>query len=243
MRPALAVLSAALFMSLAVPACAQVRGGGGARRPAYGSNAWWVSGGATLLGLGPVPDGVSGSQWDFSGDPRWTVRGTIEKTIQPTTTFGIGVNHGTVDLRYQPLPGAPPVTPDPEAGEELARCRTAGCAAQLDFGGVQAVLRGGGADEGLYQIVEVTGGVNAFRNVRSRTDDTPLPAGTILDLTAGLGYGLGFALSRDLHLAFVQDWGIAWRTRDGLPDGTGRTYRTRNSRVTLRYGLGTFRRR
>jgi hypothetical protein len=106
---------------------------------------------------------------------------------------------------------------------------------------VQAVLRGGGAVEGLYQIVEATGGVNAFRNVRSKADGTALPAGTTLDLSAGIGYGIGFALSHDLHLAFVQDWGIAWRTREGLPDDTGRTYRTRNSRVTIRYGLGTFR--
>ena len=214
---------------------------GGARRQTYGTSGWWLSGGATVLGLGPVPDGVSGSQWDFSGDPRWTVRGTLEKAIQPTTTLGIGLNYGTVDLRYQPLPGAPAPVPDPEQSEAVTACRTAGCGAQLDFGGLHAVLRGGGAAEGVYQIVEATGGVNAFRNVRTREDGTALPAGTTLDLTAGIGYGIGFALDRDLHIAFVQDWGIAWRARDGIPEGTGRTYRVRNSRLTLRYGLGTFR--
>jgi hypothetical protein len=237
LRPALLLL-VTLLVAVS-PAAAQIRGGGPTRSSA--ASKWWVSGGAVVAGVGQVSDGESGSTWDFSGDPRWQVRGTLEKTLQPTTTLGVGVNFGTVDFRYRPLEGVAVIGPLPGDTSAVAVCRSAGCTAQMDLWSVQAVLRGGGAAEGLYQIVEATAGVMGFRGLQAKRDGSPLPVTDSWDVNAGIGYGIGFALASDFHIAFVQDWSIAWHRADGLPDGVGRTYQVRNSRITLRYGLGSFR--
>ncbi len=240
LRPAL--LQLVMLLAVSSSAEAQLRGGGGPVRSS-GLPAWWFSGGAVVAGVGTVNDGASGSTWDFTGDPRWQVRGSLEKAIQPTTTLGVGVNFGNVDFNYRPLAGGRVPDALPDEPESVATCRSVGCAGQVDLWSVQAVLRGGGAAEGLYQIVEATGGVIGFRGMRATVDGAALPVSNSVDINAGLGYGIGFALDRDFHIAFVQDFGIAWHAADGLPEGTGRTYRVRNSRITLRYGLGSFRRR
>ncbi len=230
-----------LLTLASAPLPAQLRGGGPVR--STGPNGWWFSGGAVVAGLGPVNDGPSGSTWDFGGDPRWQLRGTLEKAIQPTTTLGIGVNFGNVDFAYRPLPGAAVPDLTPVTPPSVALCVSSGCTGQVDLWGIQGVLRGGGGAEGLYQIVEATGGVTGFRNMRAKSDGSPLPVTNAMDINVGIGYGLGFALASDFHVAFVQDFGIAWHRGESLPEGTGRTYRVRNSRMTLRYGFGTWRRR
>jgi len=229
------------LLVIASPASAQLRGGGGGPTRATGLPKWWISGGAVAASMGTVSDGASASQWDFSGDPRWQVRGTLEKTVQPTTTLGVAVNFGNVDFNYRPLAGVTPPAALPDEPAAITECRTTGCASQADLWSVQAVLRGGGAAEGLYQIVEATAGVLGFRAMRATLDGSPLPVTDSYDVNAGIGYGIGFALAADFHIAFVQDWSIAWHRAEGLPEGAGRTYQVRNSRITLRYGLGSFR--
>lgn len=237
LRSALLLLASLLVAGS--PAAAQIRGGGPVRSTA--ASKWWISGGAVVAGVGTVSDGLSGSSWDFSGDPRWQVRGTLEKALQPTTTLGVGVNFGNVDFNYRPLAGGtiPGALPDEPA--TVTTCRTVGCTGQVDLWSIQAVLRGGGAAEGLYQIVEASAGVMGFRGMRVKSDAAALPVTNSYDVNAGIGYGIGFALDSDFHVAFVQDWGIAWHRADALPEGVGRTYRVRNSRITLRYGIGSFR--
>ncbi len=230
----LALLTLAWSPSLS----AQLRGGGGPVRSS-GISGWWFSGGAVVAGLGPVNDGRTGSTWDFDGDPRWQLRGTLEKAINPTTTFGIAVNYGNVDFEYRPLAGAPVLDVAPGTPGSVAACQSAGCQAQVNLMGLQAVIRGGGAREGLYQIVEASAGAIGFQKFTAQSDGAAFPIERAIDFTAGLGYGLGFALSSDAHIAFVQDFGIAWHSGESLPDGTKRTYRTRNTRITLRYGLGS----
>jgi hypothetical protein len=36
-------------------------------------------------------------------------------------------------------------------------------------------------------------------------------------------------------IGLVQDFGIGWHSKDNLPDDTGRTYRTRATRASLRF--------
>ena len=222
------------------PLAAQIRGGGPVR--VGGTPSWWLGGGVSATTIGTISDGRSGSTWTFDGDPRWLVRGALEKTIQPTTTIGLAVNWGTADLRYAPLAGAPVVDLAPGTSAELAQCFAAsGCTATADLWAAQLVLRGGGAREGLHQILEVTGGVSGYRALRTKASALVLPAEDAVDLTAGLGYGLGYAFGPDFHVGVVQDFGIAWHSGADLPEGTGRTYRLRNTRVILRYGFGTWR--
>lgn len=235
-------LALALAMAWSWPSAveAQIRGGGNSRPRASGVSGYWVSAGAAAAGLGPVKDGPSGSEWDFGGDPRWVLRGTIEKAMGATTTLGVAASFGNVDFGYGALDGAPPFDPMPGDTSSVTRCRVAGCTGQLDLWGLQAMLRGGGSNDGLYQVVEATAGVNSFRNLTVKSDGAALPIENTIDYNASLGYGIGFAFSSDFHVAFVQDFGIAWHRGEMLPEGTGRTYRTRNSRVTLRYGLGSW---
>ncbi len=235
------VLLALVVAPLGAPLSAQIRGGGQTRRPT-GTPSYWFSAGANVIGMGAVNDGATRSTWDFAGDPRWLVAGSIEKTMQPTSTLGISARYGTVDLAYGVLPGY--TDPDVLLGDTttVGQCRAVGCVATVESWGLQAVLRGGGGNDGLYQVVEVAAGVNGFRNMQAKSDGTLLPVKNAMDLNGSLGYGIGYALSSSLHVAFVQDFGIAWHSGDGLPDGTKRTYSTRNSRVTVRYGLGSYRR-
>lgn len=219
---------------------AQLRGGGPVR--VSGTPSWWVSGGVSATSINTISDGRSGSTWTFAGDPRWLVRGTIEKTLQPTTTLGLGVSWGTTDLRFAPLAGAPVANLLPGTPAELGACFTAdGCASLADLFSAQLVLRGGGAREGVHQILEVTGGVNGYRNFRTKTSALPLTVEDAIDVNVGLGYGIGYAFGPDFHVGLVQDIGIAWHSGADLPEDVGRTYRLRNTRVTIRYGFGTLR--
>lgn len=234
------VLALAMAWSLPVEVEAQLRGGGQSRPRVSGVSGYWISAGAAAAGLGPVKDGPSASQWDFGGDPRWLLRGTLEKAMGATTTIGLAASFGNVDFGYSNLEGAPVLDPMPGDTSSVTRCQSSGCTGQLDLWGLQAVLRGGGSNDGLYQVVEATAGVNSFRNLTVKSDGAALPIENTIDYNASIGYGIGFAFSSDFHVAFVQDFGIAWHRGEMLPEGTGRTYRTRNSRVTLRYGLGSW---
>jgi len=216
---------------------AQLRGGGNRPARSGGSSRFWFSGGASAVGLGTISDGPSGSVWDFTGDPLWLLRGSLEKSMGPGTTIGIAGSYGKVDFGYRPLAGV--AAPDPIPGDtsRAQACRVEGCTGQTEVWGAHGVLRGGGDSEGLHQIVEVAAGAMSFRNLTVKANGESLGIDNTIDVGASLGYGFGYAFSRDFQVAFVQDFGISWHRGDMLPDGTGRTYRTRNSRVTLRYGL------
>ncbi len=246
-RPLLtATLSAVFYVglctSLATPAEAQLRGDPNRRAVSSGPSAWWISGGVNAMRLGTVNDGASGSSWGFQGDPRWQARGAIEKAIRPSTTLGVAVSYGVVDFRYDPLTGTTlPALDDPSLA--VQECRTLGCVAEVDFWSALLVLRGGASTNGLFQVVEATTGFTSYRNHRTKEEADVLVTGATQDFTAGLGYGLGYALSSDLHVTLVQDFGYAWHTSEALPPGVRRSYEIRGTRLTLRYGFGTFQQR
>lgn len=233
----LAVVATLVVTPLTNTVHAQLRGGGNRPVRSTGTSSYWFSGGASVAGIGTISDGPSGSSWDFSGDPRWLLRGTLEKSVGATTTLGIAGSYGTVDFGFSPLAGAPAFDPVPGDTSLASACRVEGCTGQTEVWGAQAVLRGGGGSEGLHQIVEIVAGAMSFRNLSVKANGESLGIENTVDIGGSIGYGLGYALSRDFHVAFVQDFGISWHRGDMLPEGTGRTYRTRNSRITLRYGL------
>ncbi len=233
----LVIVATLLVTPLLTELHAQLRGGDNRPRRQTGTSRYWISGGASAAGLGTISDGPSGSTWDFTGDPRWLLRGTLEKSVGATTTIGIAGSYGTVDFGYRPLAGTGVLDPMPGDTSLANVCRIDGCTGQTEAWGAQAVLRGGGGSEGLHQIVEVAAGAMSFRNLRVKANGESLGVENTVDVGGSIGYGLGYALSRDFHVAFVQDFGISWHRGEMLPEGTGRTYRTRNSRITLRYGL------
>ena len=69
----------AMFLILCLTAttlAAQIRGRPAARAPDAG---WWFSGGAAAVILKDISDGATRSTWTFGSDPRWQMRGTLER--------------------------------------------------------------------------------------------------------------------------------------------------------------------
>jgi hypothetical protein len=56
-----------------------------------------------------------------------------------------------------------------------------------------------------------------------------------MGVAGSMGFGFGYTLSPGMVIGLVQDFGIGWHSKDNLPDDTGRTYRTRATRASLRF--------
>jgi len=232
MRPMWRPLLSGMLLTLAVasPAVAQIRGrppaGGQMRGPSQG---WWFSGGAAGMVINDINDGASGKLWRFGSDPLWQMRGTLEKAIDPMSTLGVSVGYGVVDLNVSRLPNTGVVDPAPGA------ICVDSCDAQVETWSLMGQFRSGGGD-GFHTFFEGQGGVNGFRNLRTKDTKEPLAGTTTqLDVAGSLGFGFGYTLSRGMVLTLVQDFGMGWHAKDNLPDGASRTYRTRATRAALRF--------
>ncbi len=219
---------------------AQIRGRPAARAPDAG---WWFSGGTAAVLLNDISDGATRSTWKFGSDPRWQMRGTLEKALDEATTIGLSAGYGVVDLSLSPIAytaAKPPTSP------ELPRRCATGCDAQTQLWTLMGQFRSGGTS-GFHTLFEAAGGVTGFRDLRVRADSAgvagvPLgPTQGQYDLSGTLGAGFGYGLSSTLHLALVQEFGMGWHAKSDLPDGTGRTWRARTTRASLRVGFGSHR--
>lgn len=221
-----------LLGGVVTDAQAQIRGrpptGGPPRRgPSQG---WWFSGGAAGLVMGAINDGASGKRWEFGNDPLWQARGTLEKALDNVTTLGVSAGYGVVDVNVSRLGGTSLVDPAPGA-VCFDRCQ-----AQVETWQLMGQFRSGGGP-GFHTFFEAQGGVNGYRNLRTKDSTaTPIGPGKMqMDPAGSLGFGFGYTLSPGFVLALVQDFGIGWHSRNDLPNGTSRTYRTRATRASLRF--------
>ena len=196
------------------------------RGPDYG---WWFSGGAAGLVMGGINDGATGKRWDFGADPRWQLRGTLEKATDAATTIGVSAGYGVVDVNLSRLPGSG--VPDPLPG---AICPDS-CSAQIETWQLMGQFRSGGGP-GFHTTFEAQGGVNGFRKLRTRDTGEAIGSSDLqLDVAGSLGFGFGYTLSPGMVISLVQDFGMGWHAKDNLPDGTSRSYRTRATRAALRF--------
>lgn len=189
-----------------------------------------MSGGAAGVVMGAITDGASNARWEFGKAPQWQARGTIEKALDAATTLGISAGYGVVDVNVSKLIVPGQVAPDPRA------VCISSCDAQLETWQLMGQFRSGGGP-GFHTFFEAQGGVNGFRNLRTR-DSTAAPIGpstTQMDLAGSLGFGFGYTLSPGLVLGLVQDFGMGWHSQENLPSDASRTYRTRATRATLRF--------
>lgn len=180
--------------------------------------------------MGAINDGASGARWEFGKAPVWQMRGTLEKALDEATTLGVSAGYGAVDVKVSRLEGTGVVDPLPGAV-----CVNA-CDAQVETWQLMGQFRSGGGP-GFHTFFEAQGGVNGFRNLRTR-DSTATPIGpntTQMDIAGSLGFGFGYTLSPGLVLGLVQDFGMGWHSRENLPRDASRTYRTRATRATLRF--------
>jgi hypothetical protein len=206
---------------------AQMRSG----RAVSGTPGWWFSAGAGAMGVGDIADGASNTRWRFLGDPRWVLRGTLEKSLDGTSSLGLAAAYGVIDVNVVRLRddigpvGLPPSCPPP-------------CDAQSQFWSAMLQFRSGG-NNGFHTVFEAAGGLIALRDFRARVDRSALAdLPSSLNPAGSLGFGFGYAMGRDFAITLVQDGGIAFHSKEALPENTGRTWRTRTTKAELRFGFG-----
>jgi hypothetical protein len=210
----------------------------GAQRPRIirvGEPAYWFSAGiGGFSGNGDnagVNDGRTGSAWNFGNSLNLQYRASLEKSTGNGMSLGIAGTYSRVPFVYSsdftvPLPN----------GTSGARCGQ--CDAHLDMTTIVGLFRAG-AGVGFHQVIELSGGIVAYQNLKEDATKTKLaPSGGNIDPIFSLGYGLGYGLSDRTELTFVPDYAIALHERSGLSNGVSNTNSIRSLRVSLRMGFG-----
>jgi hypothetical protein len=193
----------------------------------------WVSAGVGGFRANSVNDGVTASTWDFGNSTNFQYRGSLEKGLANGSSFGIAGSYAHVPFAYsadllRPLP----------AGASGTRC--ASCNAHLDMMTLVATFHSG-SGVGLHQVLELSGGVVAYRNLKQDSDGAKLaPGGGNIDPLFSLGYGFGYGLNDRTNLDFTYDYfTYAIHERTGLSNGTSNTMSMPSLRLALRMGFGS----
>ena len=231
-------LLALCLAGTATPASAQIRGS--RPRPIEPSYGWWFSGGANAVVMNEVRDGRSNTLWQFGSDPLWQFRGTLDKALDQSSTLGISAGYGVVDVTMQPYNLANRLATTPVANTVASSCAGADCLAQTEMWSAMGQFRSGGGQRGFQTLFVLSGGVNAYRNFRVKATGDSIPGLSSMrtDLAGTIGGGVAYALGSGTAIELIQDFGIAWHSKEGLAEGDGRTYRSRTTRAGLRFHFG-----
>ena len=190
----------------------------------------WVTAGISGFRANGVNDGVTASNWNFANATNWQYRASLEGGMASGSSFGIAGTYARVPFSYsadlaKPLP----------AKENGTRCAT--CDAKLDMMTLVATFHSG-AGAGLHQLVELEGGVVAYRNLKSGGVKLAPSGGNIDPLFSG-GYGFGYGLSDRTSIDFISNWTFGIHERTGLSNGTSNTNSMPSLRLSLRMGFGS----
>lgn len=223
------------FFAMLMVTCVAGSLGAQLRRPrVYATNdpSLWMSAGIGLFRANVVNDGVTSSSWDFANSNNPQYRASLEKGLANGSSFGIAGSFAHVPFAYSadlavPLP----------AGVSGTRC--ASCNAHLDMMTLVASFHSG-SGVGLHQVVELSGGVVAYRNLKQDSDGAKLaPGGGNIDPLFSLGYGFGYGLNDRTNIDFTYDYfTYAIHERSGLSNRSSNTNNMPSLRVSLRMGFG-----
>jgi len=206
------------------------------RRPsAYTSNpGFWITAGVSGFRANAVNDGVSASTWDFGNSTNFAYRGSIEKGGTNGSSFGLAGSWSHVPFLYSSTL-SPPV---PTSGGSVQCANGTSCDAHLDLVTLVATFHSG-AGIGFHQVLELNGGVVAYRNLKRDSDGAKLaPSGGNIDPLFALGYGFGYGLSDRTNLDILSDYSFAIHERKDLSNGTSNTNSMPALRLSLRMGFG-----
>ena len=218
-----------MVMVMAAPLTAQMP-----RSRVYVTNdpSTWMSAGAGIFRANVVNDGVTGSSWDFGNSYNPQYRVTLESGLANGSSIGIAGGFAHAPFVYsadlaRPLPA------------DASGIRCANCNAHLDVMTLVGSFHSG-AGLGLHQVLELSGGVVAYRNLKQDSDGAKLaPGGGNIDPLFSLGYGFGYGFSSRTSLDFTYDYfTYAIHERTGLSNGTSNTNSMPAMRVSLRMGFG-----
>jgi len=190
---------------------------------------YWVSGGIAGFTGNQVNDGKSASTWEFGDAWNWQYSASLEKTVaNGGTSFGIAASYARVPFTY--IGPAVPVLPG-----AAGTCTQ--CDAHLDMTTLAGTLHIG-AGTGLHTVVEFTGGIVNYANLRRDSDGTGLAGGSNTDPMFSFGWGLGYGFDDRTQIEFVPALAIGVHERTGLANGVGNTNRMQSFKLTFRKGFG-----
>jgi hypothetical protein len=203
------------------------------RRPrVYSTNdpSVWVSGGIAGFRANIVNDGATSSTWNFGNSTNFQYRASIETGMSSGSSFGIAGSYAHVPFLYSSALVFPPAG----GGTQCSSCN-----AHLDMMTLVATFHSG-AGLGFHQLVELDGGIVAYKNLKQDSDGAKLaPVGGNIDPLFSLGYGFGYGLSDRTNLDFLSTYTFAIHERKGLSNGASNTNSMPSLRVSLRMGFGT----
>ena len=195
---------------------------------------WWVSGGVGTFNGQAVYDGSTSSAWDFGNRTSWQYRASLEKAIRNQSSIGIVGTYVHVPFVYRSITTAVVFTPGAGTG---ASCTA--CDAHLDMESLAATFHAGGGI-GFHQVLEVSAGATAYRNLKRDSDGAALaPANGNIDGSFLLGYGFGYGLTDHSEVVLVQDYGLVLHESTNLPTGTSNSNTVRTFRIGMRIGFGS----
>lgn len=204
------------------------------RRPSAYSNSpsWWLTAGVSGFRANQVNDGVSASTWGFGNSTNLAYRAAIEKGGNNGSSFGLTGSWSHVPFLYTSTGAS-------NADGGGVQCEfAASCDAHLDLMTLMATFHSGGG-VGFHQVLELNGGVVAYRNLKRDSDGAKLtPAGGNIDPLFALGYGFGYGLSDRTNIDVLSDYSFAIHERTALSNGTSNTNSMPAIRIALRMGFG-----
>ena len=205
------------------------------RRPSAYSNdpGFWITAGVSGFRANAVNDGLSASSWNFGNSTNFAYRGSLEKGGNNGSSFGVAGSWSHVPFSYASTAFTP------TAGGGGVQCASStSCDAHLDLMTLVATFHSG-AGIGFHQVLELNGGVVAYRNLKRDSDGAKLtPTGGNIDPLFALGYGFGYGLSDRTNLDILSDYSFAIHERSALSNGTSNTNSMPGLRVSLRMGFG-----
>ena len=189
----------------------------------------WITAGIGLFTGNGVNDGQTKSAWDFGNSTNFQYRVSLEKAIQNQSSLGIVGTYVRVPFSYSTTD----IVNVPDPGATCGQCD-----AHLDMMTLMASFHVGGG-LGFHQVIEVNGGIAAYRNLKRDSDGASLaPRGGAIDPVFSFGYGFGYGLSQNTTINLVQDYGIALHEKVGLANNVSNTNTVRTLRLTARMGFG-----
>jgi hypothetical protein len=166
-----------------------------------------------------VSDGTTGSTWDFGSAIQY--RATLEKTLQPGSSFGVAVGLTQTPLTY--------------SGGVVGGCGS--CDASANIYQVLALVHAG-TGNGFHQVLELAGGATAYTNFQRSGGGTLPPDKPDYDLSFSFGYGFAYGLSPTSDIEVVQEVGTTIHQRTGLSASANNLPRIYVTRLGMRIGLG-----
>jgi hypothetical protein len=171
-----------------------------------------------------VIDGSTASRW-YIGDTQ-QYGGSIEHAVAGGVTVGMRAVTSAPSVRYEQrntptLGGGLSISPaDARITQAL---------------GVVHVTTG----RQLRSVFELGLGTTIYSPMRYQDTGATIDASrTDTDFAFSFTYGLGYSISRNLHVDVVQDLATSVHQKTGLEAGEDRSARVRSTRLVARYGFG-----